>query len=241
MNWIDHHRNHDHDEPGSKGHADAIKPAAIADHASGSVVACDTCGLVQFVEPVPAGARANCARCGFRLFHRLPDSRVRTLAFAVAAAILYFPANFYPLVTAEYHGHHSETTVFQGIRSLFVQHEYFIGTLVLCTSIITPALKIIALIFLPLTVGHRRWQLARTWVYKVIRVVDPWNMLEVFLLAIAVSMIEIGRVATVHPGRGVFSFAAVVALTLMATLGFDPRLLWDPPVAKKGNQHEYEP
>ncbi len=57
--------------------------------------------------------------------------------------------------------------------------------------------------------------------------IDPWNMLEVFLLAIAVAMIEMGRVATVHPGTGVFSFAAVVALTLMATLSFDPRLLWD--------------
>ena len=59
-------------------------------------------------------------------------------------------------------------------------------------------------------------------------------MLEVFLLAIAVSMIEMGKVATVHPGPGVFSFAAVVALTLMATLSFDPRLLWD-------NDHESHP
>ncbi len=63
----------------------------------------------------------------------------------------------------------------------------------------------------------------------MIRIIDPWNMLEVFLLAIADSMIEMGSVATVHPGAGVFSFAAVVALTLMATLSFDPRLLWDAP------------
>ena len=58
-------------------------------------------------------------------------------------------------------------------------------------------------------------------------------MLEVFLMAIAVSMIEMGRVATVHPGRGVFSFTAVVALTLLATLSFDPRLLWDSSEDKK--------
>ena len=58
-------------------------------------------------------------------------------------------------------------------------------------------------------------------------------MLEVFLLAICVSMVELGEVATVHPGRGVFSFAGCVVLTLLATLSFDSRLLWDSPEEKK--------
>jgi paraquat-inducible protein A len=58
-------------------------------------------------------------------------------------------------------------------------------------------------------------------------------MLEVFLLAICVAMIEMGQVASVHPGRGVFSFTAVVALTLLATLSFDSRVLWDSPEEKK--------
>jgi paraquat-inducible protein A len=193
------------------------------------IVACETCGLVQQVGRVPDGWFARCARCHFKLFRRRPDSRTRTLAFSLAALLLYFPSNYYPLITTEYHGLHSQTTIIQGIKSLFTHQQYFIGSLVFCTSILSPALKIIGLLFIPLTLDYPRWKQARTWVYKIIRVVDPWNMLEVFLLAIAVSMIEMGRVATVRPGAGVFSFAAVVALTLMATLSFDPRLLWDTP------------
>ncbi len=192
-------------------------------------MACETCGLVQRVEPLPDDSLAQCVRCHFRLHRRRPNSRARTFVFALAAFILYFPSNFYPIITADYHGMHSETTVLQGIRALFEHQQYFIGCLVFCTSLLTPALKIVALIFIPLTLDWPRWQKARTWAYKIIRVIDPWNMLEVFLLAIAVSMIEMGRIATVHPGRGVFSFAAVVALTLMATLSFDPRLIWNPP------------
>jgi paraquat-inducible protein A len=191
------------------------------------IAACDTCGLVQKIGPMPEGSVALCARCQFQLHRRLPGSRARTLAFSLAALILYFPSNFYPIVTAEYHGQHSETTVFQGVKALFDHQQYFIAGLVFCTSLLSPALKIVALVFIPLTLDWPRARKARTWAYKVIRVIDPWNMLEVFLLAIAVSMIEMGRIATVHPGRGVFSFAAVVALTLMATLSFDPRLLWD--------------
>ncbi len=193
------------------------------------VVACETCGLVQRIEPAREGLVAKCARCHFRLCHRLPHSRARTLSFSLAALILYFPSNIYPIITADYHGMHSETTVYQGIHALFTHRQYFIAALVFCTSLLTPALKILALVFIPLTLDWPRWKRARTWAYRIIRIIDPWNMLEVFLLAIAVSMIEMGRIATVHPGRGVFSFAAVVALTLMATLSFDPRLLWDSP------------
>jgi paraquat-inducible protein A len=198
-------------------------------HEADHIVACETCGLVQSVGVVPEGSVAHCARCRFKLFARQPDSRTRTMAFSLAALFLYFPSNIYPLITTEYHGLHSETTIFQGIKALFTHEQYFIGSLVFCTSILSPALKIIGLLFIPLTVGRPRWKRPRTWAYKIIRVIDPWNMLEVFLLAIAVSMIEMGRVATVRPGAGVFSFAAVVALTLMATLSFDPRLLWDDP------------
>jgi paraquat-inducible protein A len=156
--------------------------------------------------------------------------------FSLAALILYFPSNLYPIVTAEYHGLHSETTVLQGIKSLWHHQQYFISGLVFCTSMLTPALKIIALLLLTITMDWPRWKKARIWIYQVIRVVDPWNMLEVFLLAIGVSMIELGLVATVHPGRGVFSFTAVVVLTLLATLSFDPRLLWDSPEERR--RHE---
>lgn len=198
-----------------------------------SVVACETCGLVQQVEPMPKNSVALCARCHFRLVHRKPNSQKRTFAFALAAFILYFPSNLYPLVTADYHGLHSNTTIFRGIRTLFEQRQYFIAGLIFCTSILTPALKILGLLFISLTLNWTGWERARTWAYRIIRIIDPWNMLEVFLLAITVSMIEMGEVATIHPGPGVFSFAAVVALTLLATLSFDPRLIWDSPEEKK--------
>lgn len=197
------------------------------------VVACETCGLVQVVGELPKECVVKCARCNFRIFHRRTDSRQRTLALSIASGLLYFPSNLYPIVTAEYQGHILHTTIFQGIMSLWQQGQYFIGGLVFCTSILTPALKIIGLIFITLTLDWENWKKARTWIFKMIRLIDPWNMLEVTLLAICVSMVEMGAIATIRPGRGVFSFAAVVVLTLLATLSFDSRLLWDSPEEKK--------
>ena len=191
------------------------------------VVACQMCGLVQRAPALAAGKVLRCARCNTVVERRIPNSRQRTLAFSLAALVLYVPSNAYPLVTAEYMGQHSETTIFDGISSLFGKGQYFIAGLVFCTSILTPALKILGLLFLAATVRWRAHPRVRTLVYKAIRVVDPWNMLEVYLLSILVSMAEMGEIASIHPGPGVFSFAAVVVLTILATLSFDPRLVWD--------------
>ena len=117
------------------------------------LVACQTCGLVHGVDEVPKDSVIKCARCHFQIFHRRVNSRARTLAFSLAALILYFPSNFYPIITADYQGQHVQTTIFQGIRSLFERQQYFIASLILCTSILTPVLKIIGLIFITLTLN----------------------------------------------------------------------------------------
>jgi len=192
-----------------------------------TIVACGVCDLVQRVEPLPQRAKAHCARCGFRLFRRKPKSLSRTAALALAALILYFPANIYPIVTTQYWGAAERTTIFDGIRGLFRVGEYPVGALVFTTSILTPILKILSLLTLVVTIKSKKLPRFRSWVYRLVQIVDPWNMLEVYLLSILVAVAELGKVATVHPGAGVISFAGVVVLTILATYTFDPRTIWD--------------
>jgi paraquat-inducible protein A len=189
--------------------------------------ACKTCGLIQRIDLVP-GSVAKCARCGFTIARKKRDSLSRTLALASAALVLYLPANIFPIVTTDYWGAHEATTIFDGIQALFQKGNYLVASLVFTTSILTPGLKIIGLIFCSLSLRWSKWKRVRTWTYKIIQIIDPWNMLEVTLLAILVSVAELGQVATVHPGAGVVSFAGVVVLTIAATISFDPRLIWEP-------------
>jgi paraquat-inducible protein A len=195
------------------------------------VVACQTCGLVQRVGRLPKGWAARCARCGFRVLARKSNSRTRTAALALTALILYFPANFFPIVTTQYWGAEEKTTIFDGIRGLFQTGSYVVGSLVFTTSILSPALKILGLLFLSISANSSRLRRVRTCTYKIIQIIDPWNMLEVTLLSMLVAVAELGRIATVHPGAGVFSFGGVVIFTILATLTFDSRLVWDPPRA----------
>ncbi len=192
-----------------------------------TVIACRVCGLVQTVEPLPPRATAKCARCEFTLVKRKSHSLTRTGALALAALILYFPANLFPIVTTEYWGAKEKTTIFDGIRGLFQTGQWPIGCLVFTTSILTPILKIVGLLLLVVTIRAQRFRRFRSYVYRTIQIVDPWNMLEVYMLSILVAVAELGKVATVHPGFGVISFAAVVVLTIAATITFDARLVWD--------------
>ena len=47
------------------------------------------------------------------------------------------------------------------------------------------------------------------------------------MISILVALLRFGTLTTVDPGTGAVSFAAVVAMTMLATRVFDPRLMWD--------------
>jgi paraquat-inducible protein A len=176
-----------------------------------TIVACGVCGLVQRVPSGAEQASVYCARCGFGMRHRKPHSLARTAALALAALILYIPANVYPVVTTQYWGAEEHTTIFDGIRGLFQTGEYPIAVLVLMTSFLFPVMKITGLLALVFTIHWDKFPRFRARAYRMIQIIGPWNMLEVYLLAIAVAIAELGRVATVHPDTGVISFACVVS------------------------------
>jgi paraquat-inducible protein A len=192
-------------------------------------VACKTCGLVQRLGSLPAGTVADCARCGAVLRANRRNPLGRTAAFSLAALLFYWPANVYPILTMELYGAHSENTVFQGVVSLFDHGQRLVAVVVFLASIVIPLLKLLGLIYLVTTTALRstRHRLTRAWVYRAIDVIGPWAMLDVFLLAILVSLVKLGELASVRPGRGLFAFAAVVVLTILASASFDPALIWE--------------
>ena len=52
-------------------------------------------------------------------------------------------------------------------------------------------------------------------------------MLDVFVVTVLVALVRLGYLSTIEAGPGVVYFAAVVVLTMLAAMTFDPRLIWD--------------
>jgi paraquat-inducible protein A len=154
-----------------------------------------------------------------------------TAALALAALIFYVPANVYPILRMNWYGAYSESTVWDGVASLFRQDQWFVATIVFLASIVIPLVKLLGLFFLVATANlESRWlRQERTWIYRIIDVVGPWAMLDVFLLAILVALVKLDQFAAVWPGPGLPAFAAVVVLTLLASASFDPESIWRGP------------
>jgi len=196
-----------------------------------TLVACKICGLVQRVPALAPGAQAVCPRCGAVVVEHKVNTLSRTAAFSLAALMFYLPANIYPILQMELYGAHSENTVLDGCISLFQHGQRLVAVIVFLASLLIPFLKLLGLFYLVITTrfASRRRRLERTWIYRLIDVIGPWAMLDVFLLAILVALVKLGELATVRPGPGLFAFAAVVVLTILATTSFDPAQIWETP------------
>ncbi len=195
------------------------------------LIACKTCGLVQRVGPLSEGERAECARCGSVVRASKRNSLGRTAAFSLPALMFYWPANVYPILRMDLYGAHSENTILQGALSLFEHDQPLVAVIVVLASVAIPLLKLLGLFYLVITtrLRSRRRRIARTWIYRTVDVIGPWAMLDVFLLAILVSLVKLGELATVLPGPGLFAFTAVVVLTILASTSFDPVQIWEVP------------
>ena len=198
--------------------------------AQASVVACDTCGLVQSVEPLSPGSAAECIRCGSFIAGRSSARALEfTAALSLAALILYVPANIYPVMKMYMYGAYSESTVWDGIKLLADNGQWFVALVVFLASMVIPLVKLAGLFALVVTsrMGWGRRLRSRTRLYKFIDAIGPWAMLDVFLLAVLIALVKLNVWAKVLPGPGLVPFTLMVVLTMLASASFDPKLIWE--------------
>jgi paraquat-inducible protein A len=187
-------------------------------------IGCDTCGLVSRAAP---GMR--CTRCGFRLHERKVGSIQRTWAFAIAALVLYIPANIYPVLTVVRLGAGTPSTILGGVQELLEYGMWPLAALVFFASVAVPVLKLVGLgVLLISTHTGTGWALRdRTVLYRIVDAIGRWSMIDIFMESILVGLVQFGKLASVYPGPGAIAFAAVVILTMLSAHSFDPRLMWD--------------
>ena len=212
----------DHDD-----HPDARRPDALR---GGDAIGCETCGLVSPVSPArPPGSGSRCQRCDSALHPRRRNSIERTWALVIAAAILYIPANYYPVLTVVQLGAGQPSTILGGVEELISARQYPLAALVFFASILVPVLKLVGLsvMLIATQTGRAGWLRDRTRLYHVVRFIGRWSMIDIFMESLLGALVVFGAVITIQPGVGALAFCAVVVLTMFAAETFDPRLMWD--------------
>jgi paraquat-inducible protein A len=197
--------------------------------AQASLISCHACHQLSRIPAVVNHGDALCPRCEAHLHLRKPNSISRTWALLIAAYILYIPANLLPVMTVISFGQGEADTILSGVKELIHSGMLPIALLVFFASITVPVLKLLALTYLLLSVQYKsQWRpRERTKLYRMTEVVGRWSMIDIFMISILIALVKLDAVATIEPGPGAISFAAVVILTMFAAMSFDPRLIWD--------------
>lgn len=191
------------------------------------ILVCGECHELNRLEADTASQ--TCTRCGAIVHERRPNSIVRTWALLLTAMVLYIPANVLPIMTVSALGQGSPDTIMSGVITLLKHGMLPIAAVVFIASILVPTFKLVGIALLLYSVQRHQPLSARQRIlmYRFIEFIGRWSMLDIFVIAILVAVVNFGRIASVEANLGAVAFASVVILTMLAALTFDPRLIWD--------------
>jgi len=189
--------------------------------------ACPCCGQIHRLPEARPDQVLECLRCHGKLARPRAGRRAanRAAAAAFGALLLYWPAILLPFLEIERLGIRHRASILSGTLDMLRHGSWFVGGVVLLFSIVLPLVKILLLLDLSLFgLLHRRHR-ART--YRLVEYAGKWGMLDVMVLAFLVMLVKLGQVVRFQAGPAVVAFTACVVMSLLASLLFDPRSVWE--------------
>ena len=197
------------------------------DHPS-SPTLCPECDYTFDENIVDKKGRQRCPRCETNL--AIPDNikLQRVWATLVAGMIMLVPANILPISSTEFAGSTSADSLMSGVLLFISMGSYTVAAIVFIASIAVPFSKVGVILYLLLAI-HFRWKHPIHWQMKLlhyIHFVGRWSMLDLFVLALMMSLVERGQIISFSVGDAAFYFGAAVFLTMISSSNLDARMLW---------------
>lgn len=187
------------------------------------LASCHTCNKVSET------SHHRCPRCNTPLHARKPDSLNRCLAFGITGILAYIPANILPIMVVTQLGAKESSTIIGGVATFWELKAYPVAITIFIASVMIPGLKFLALGFL-CAAASGRFNLnpkSANRIYFLTELVGRWSMVDVFVVAILVGLIQLGNLMTIEPGAAAIAFGLMVIFTMLSAHAFDPRLIWD--------------
>lgn len=173
----------------------------------------------------------KCDCCGHKVRRRVKNSLQVSLALVITAIFLFIPAMVYPMMEVTQLGIKQGSTIIEGVISFLNYGDYFIAIVILTASVIIPLIKLLGLlfIFISLSVNVKMKNKNKLRIFYFIEAIGKWSMIDIYVVAILASVVQLSEVFNIKGGIAATSFALVVVLTMIAAHRFDTRIIWDEP------------
>ena len=182
---------------------------------------------MHVAEPVSEGSRVKCVCCGANLYQNRSASLVRVTAFSLTAVLLMILVHSTPFLTMNVGSLKTTLTLPGAARALISQGTPLVGWGVALFTILTPLMLAGGLVYVCAPLLFGRIAPGAMFVARWISITEPWNMIEVFLLGVLVSLMKLGKLADLHFGLGFWAFGILMFCMAAAVAAIDKMELWD--------------
>jgi paraquat-inducible protein A len=192
-----------------------------------NLLACHECDLVQKIPPIPARSAARCVRCGALLYRSRTNTIDRTIALTLAGIVLFIVACSFPFLTMKNAGIVQKTALLTGVYNLYEQGLPGLATLVFLTCVLVPIVQMLVLLYIMIPLKQNRTPPYAIPMFRIFLHLQPWGMMEVFLMGILVALVKLGKMATIVPGLSVIAFGLLIFVLAAVSSSLDPHLVWE--------------
>ncbi len=172
------------------------------------------------------GERIICPQCGANLFINRPNSLQRASAYVASSALLFYVSNIFPFLTLRQEYRSNQMVLSQSVTGLVQQGYGYLAVAVAIFTLVAPALLIFGLLYLLLPLMRRRRLPGAVALCRVVSIARRWQMLDVYLLGVLVSLLKLGKLATLTLGTSFWAFAGLIVCLSLSLAAIDLRELW---------------
>jgi paraquat-inducible protein A len=191
-----------------------------------SLIACHECDLLQKRVALPPRGVGRCSRCSAVLYRDSPSGIERALACTIGSLILFLIANAYPIVGLEVQGNRVIASLYDTLKTLWLDGREDVAILVGVTTMVAPAVQIGLLLYLLFPLHFNQLADGAIPVLRFLQFVKTWSMMEVFMLGILVSLVKLEHIAHVQVGIALWAFGALIPLLIVSVSAFNPDEIW---------------
>ena len=191
-----------------------------------------SCHVCAQLNPMTEAAHPRCCRCHAKLHPYVPERMLqRSWALLIAAAVFLLPANLYPMMYTVSLGKTEGSTIMEGVVLLWQLKSYPIAAVIFLASVVIPLAKVFALTWLYIhakkgVLNDEKKAIKNLKLYRMTEFIGRWSMIDIFVVAILVALVQLKNLMAIYPGPAALSFACVVLLTMLSAMTFDPRVFW---------------
>jgi paraquat-inducible protein A len=188
--------------------------------------ACIECDLPITIGELYPGEKASCPRCGHVLSSVTADPLIRSLALAASSLVLLALANAFPFMALEAQGLEQVMTLPRTAIELHRTGYAALAVLVLGMIVVIPAIMLATIVTLVVPILQRR---RAPWLVpagRLLFLLSPWSMAEVFIIGVIVSLVKIVHLAHVELGLSFWSYVVFVICFTATMASLDRLTLW---------------